>query len=156
VRRDQGKAKYLYEKVYCARGDMENRIKECQLDLYADRTSTATMRANQLRLWFASMAYVLAQEERRTAEPLPRSPTQTPNQSQRPRRQTAAVRQPAPECPGAARTTAAELTRADAQPLTPSRRSHSSRRGSEPSAPRSKSGAGQPQETLPPGATAPP
>jgi hypothetical protein len=38
---------------------MENRIKECQLDLYADRTSTATMRANQLRLWFPSMAYVL-------------------------------------------------------------------------------------------------
>ncbi len=38
---------------------MENRIKECQLDLYADRTSTATMRGNQLRLWFASMAYVL-------------------------------------------------------------------------------------------------
>jgi hypothetical protein len=35
----------------------ENRIKECQLDLYADRTSTATMRANQPRLWFASMAY---------------------------------------------------------------------------------------------------
>jgi hypothetical protein len=51
--------KYLYQKVYCARGDMENRIKECQLDLYADRTSTATLRANQLRLWFASMAYVL-------------------------------------------------------------------------------------------------
>lgn len=51
--------KYLYEKLYCARGEMENRIKECQLDLYADRTSTATMRANQLRLWFASMAYVL-------------------------------------------------------------------------------------------------
>jgi hypothetical protein len=38
---------------------MENRIKECQLDLYADRTSAATMRANQLRLWFAAMAYVL-------------------------------------------------------------------------------------------------
>ena len=38
---------------------MENRIKECQGDLFADRTSTATMRANQLRLWFASMAYVL-------------------------------------------------------------------------------------------------
>src|SRR6201981_1044822 len=57
--RDECKAKYLYEKVYCARGDMENRIKECQLDLYADRTSTATMRANQLRLWFYSMAYVL-------------------------------------------------------------------------------------------------
>jgi hypothetical protein len=50
---------YLYEKVYCARGEMENRIKECQLDLFADRTSTATMRANQLRLWLASMAYVL-------------------------------------------------------------------------------------------------
>jgi hypothetical protein len=52
-------ARYLYETVYCARGDMENRIKECQLDLFADRTSTATMRANQLRLWLASMAYVL-------------------------------------------------------------------------------------------------
>jgi hypothetical protein len=51
--------KYLYEKVYCARGEMENRLKECQLDLYADRTSAATMRANQLRLWFHSMAYVL-------------------------------------------------------------------------------------------------
>jgi Transposase DDE domain group 1 len=49
----------LYEQVYCARGEMENRIKECQLDLFADRTSTATMKANQLRLWFASMAYVL-------------------------------------------------------------------------------------------------
>jgi Transposase DDE domain group 1 len=51
--------RYLYETVYCARGEMENRIKECQLDLFADRTSAATMRANQLRLWFASMAYVL-------------------------------------------------------------------------------------------------
>ena len=51
--------RFLYEKVYCARGDMENRIKECQGDLFADRTSTATMRANQLRLWFASFAYVL-------------------------------------------------------------------------------------------------
>ncbi len=50
---------YLYETIYCARGEMENRIKECQLDLFADRTSAATMRANQLRLWFASMAYVL-------------------------------------------------------------------------------------------------
>ncbi|GAC1346704.1 MAG: IS1380 family transposase [Bradyrhizobium sp.] len=49
----------LYETIYCARGEMENRIKECQLDLFADRTSTATMRANQLRLWFASLAYVL-------------------------------------------------------------------------------------------------
>ena len=44
LRRDECKAKYLYEKLYCARGEMENRIKECQLDLYADRTSTATMR----------------------------------------------------------------------------------------------------------------
>jgi len=52
-------ARRLYEDVYCARGDMENRIKECQADLFADRTSAATMRANQLRLWFASMAYVL-------------------------------------------------------------------------------------------------
>ena len=52
-------ARTLYERLYCARGDMENRIKECQLDLFADRTSSATMRANQLRLWFASMAYVL-------------------------------------------------------------------------------------------------
>jgi hypothetical protein len=59
LKRSEAKPKYLYEKLYCARGEMENRIKECQLDLYADRTSSATMRANQLRLWFASMAYVL-------------------------------------------------------------------------------------------------
>jgi hypothetical protein len=52
-------ARRVYEDIYCARGDMENRIKECQLDLFADRTSAKTMRANQLRLWFASMAYVL-------------------------------------------------------------------------------------------------
>jgi hypothetical protein len=67
LKRAECKPKYLYEKVYCARGDMENRIKECQLDLYADRTSTATMRANQLRLWFASMAYVLLCGLRRIA-----------------------------------------------------------------------------------------
>jgi hypothetical protein len=58
-----GKAKAegrrLYETIYCARGEMENRIKECQLDLFADRTSAATMAANQVRLWFASFAYVL-------------------------------------------------------------------------------------------------
>jgi hypothetical protein len=54
-----GDARRLYEDIYCARGEMENRIKECQLDLFADRTSAATMQANQLRLWFASMAYVL-------------------------------------------------------------------------------------------------
>jgi len=52
-------ARRLYEVVYCARGEMENRIKECQLDMFADRTSAATMRANQLRLWLASFAYVL-------------------------------------------------------------------------------------------------
>jgi hypothetical protein len=57
--RGEHEARHLYEKLYCARGEMENRIKECQLDLYADRTSAKTMRANQLRLWFASMAYVL-------------------------------------------------------------------------------------------------
>jgi hypothetical protein len=50
---------HLDEVIYCARGEMANHIKACQLDLFADRTSTATMRANQLRLWFASMAYVL-------------------------------------------------------------------------------------------------
>jgi len=55
----EGNGQYLYEAIYCARGEMENRIKECQLDLFADRTSANTMRANQLRLWFASMAYVL-------------------------------------------------------------------------------------------------
>jgi hypothetical protein len=59
LKRSEAGARYLYEEVYCARGDMENRIKECQLDLYADRTSASTMRANQLRLWFASMAYIL-------------------------------------------------------------------------------------------------
>jgi len=56
---DEIRARRLYERLYCARGEMENRIKECQLDLFADRTSARSMRANQLRLWFASMAYVL-------------------------------------------------------------------------------------------------
>ena len=60
-------ARRLYEQLYCARGDMENRIKECQLDLFADRTSAASMKANQLRLWFASMAYVLLAALRRIA-----------------------------------------------------------------------------------------
>ena len=63
--REEHEARHLYEKLYCARGEMENRIKECQLDLYADRTSAHTMRANQLRLWFASMAYVLVAALRR-------------------------------------------------------------------------------------------
>ena len=62
-----GDGRQLYEAVYCARGEMENRIKECQLDLFADRTSTHTMKANQLRLWFASMAYVLLDSLRRLA-----------------------------------------------------------------------------------------
>ncbi len=51
-------AQPLYEKEYCARGEMENRIKEQQQYLFADRTSTSVMRANQLRLWFSSLAYV--------------------------------------------------------------------------------------------------
>jgi hypothetical protein len=58
-------ARTLYEDVYCARGAVENRIKEQQLDLFADRTSAATMRANQLRLWFASFSYVLLEALRR-------------------------------------------------------------------------------------------
>jgi hypothetical protein len=56
---EQASAQYLYETLYCARGEMENRIKEQQLDLFADRTSARTLRANQLRLYFASFAYVL-------------------------------------------------------------------------------------------------
>jgi Transposase DDE domain group 1 len=64
-----GDARHLYEAVYCARGEMENRIKECQLDMFADRTSTATMMANQLRLWFASIAYTLVESVRRLALP---------------------------------------------------------------------------------------
>jgi Transposase DDE domain group 1 len=63
--RAETNGRFLCEKVYCARGDMENRIKECQGDLFADRTSTATMRANQLRLWLASFAYVLVCAVRR-------------------------------------------------------------------------------------------
>jgi Transposase DDE domain group 1 len=63
----EGDGRHLYENIYCARGEMENRIKECQIDLFADRTSTRTMAANQLRLWFASMAYVLVEGTRRLA-----------------------------------------------------------------------------------------
>lgn len=58
-------AKRLYEKLYCVRGEMENRIKEQQLGLFADRTSSETMRANQLRLYFSSFAYVLMHGLRR-------------------------------------------------------------------------------------------
>jgi hypothetical protein len=58
-------ARELYEDLYCARGDMENRIKEQQLGLFADRTSSTTFSANQLRLWFSSVAYLLLSELRR-------------------------------------------------------------------------------------------
>jgi hypothetical protein len=60
-------ARALYEDVYCARGEMENRIKEQQLMLFADRTSAATMRANQLRLYCSSVAYLLLHALRRLA-----------------------------------------------------------------------------------------
>jgi hypothetical protein len=60
-------AQALYEDLYCARGDMENRIKEQQLYLFADRTSSATMKANQLRLWFSSVAYLIMSALRRIA-----------------------------------------------------------------------------------------
>ena len=58
-------ARAFYEDFYCARGEMENRIKEQQLDLFADRTSAATMRANQLRLYLSSAAYMLIHALRR-------------------------------------------------------------------------------------------
>jgi hypothetical protein len=62
---EQIDAATLYEVEYCGRGDMENRIKEQQLYLFADRTSTSQMRSNQIRLWFSSAAYVLLQALRR-------------------------------------------------------------------------------------------
>jgi hypothetical protein len=58
-------AQELYEQDYCGRGEMENRIKEQQLHLFADRTSARTMRANQIRLFFSSIAYVLLEALRR-------------------------------------------------------------------------------------------
>ncbi|HEY6969658.1 MAG TPA: IS1380 family transposase [Candidatus Angelobacter sp.] len=61
-------AQKLYEQLYCGRGEMENRIKE-QLSLFSDRLSTETMRANQLRLYFSSLAYVLVHALRRLALP---------------------------------------------------------------------------------------
>jgi len=64
---DEYPAEHLYTQVYCARGEMENRIKEQQLFLFADRTSSATMRANQQRLWFSAVAYVLMNELRQVA-----------------------------------------------------------------------------------------
>lgn len=62
---EQFAAQTLYEEVYCARGEMENRIKEQQLALFADRTSTELMRSNQLRLYFSTFAYQLLQGLRR-------------------------------------------------------------------------------------------
>jgi len=59
-------ARALYEQLYCARGEMENRIKE-QLSLFADRMSTATLRTNQLRLYLSSLAYLLVHALRRLA-----------------------------------------------------------------------------------------
>ena len=63
--REEYEAKPLYEELYCARGEMENRIKEQQLELFADRTSTRYLKSNQLRLWLSSVAYVLMNELRR-------------------------------------------------------------------------------------------
>jgi Transposase DDE domain group 1 len=63
--RDEYDERSLYEDLYCARGDMENRIKEQQLMLFADRTSAGDMRANQIRLYFSSIAYVLLSAMRR-------------------------------------------------------------------------------------------
>lgn len=65
LERAEWEGKALYEKLYCARGEMENRIKEAQLELFADRTFTYSFRANQLRLWLASFAYVLVEALRR-------------------------------------------------------------------------------------------
>jgi hypothetical protein len=64
LRGERWAAQSLYEDFYCARGDMENRIKE-QFSLFADRVSTETMRANQLRLYLSTMAYVLLSGLRR-------------------------------------------------------------------------------------------
>ena len=64
LRRDQWAAQALYEELYCSRGDMENRIKE-QFSLFADRVSTETMRANQMRLYLSTMAYILVSGLRR-------------------------------------------------------------------------------------------
>ncbi len=62
----QWPAQDLYEKLYCARGEMENRIKE-QMCLFADRLSSDEMKANQLRLYFSALAYTLVEALRRLA-----------------------------------------------------------------------------------------
>jgi hypothetical protein len=61
-----GEPQALYENLYCARGEMENRSKE-QLGLFSDRLSTETMRANQLRVYFSALAYTLLEALRRLA-----------------------------------------------------------------------------------------
>ena len=63
----KGDSKRLYDKLYCARGEMENRIKEQQLDLYADRTSCHRWWPNQFRLLLSSLAYTLLEAVRRLA-----------------------------------------------------------------------------------------
>ena len=63
----QGEAKHLYDKLYCARGDMENRIKENQLDMFGDRTSCQRWWPNQFRLLLSSLAYTLIEAIRRIA-----------------------------------------------------------------------------------------
>ena len=63
----KGAPQWLYDKLYCARGDMENRIKEQQLDLFSDRTSCHAWWPNQYRLLLSAMAYVLLEAIRRIA-----------------------------------------------------------------------------------------
>ena len=65
LRAEQAAAPQLYETIYCARGEMENRIKEQQLGLFADRTSTALFRSNQIRLYFSSIGYCVMEALRR-------------------------------------------------------------------------------------------
>lgn len=65
IEKSEVRARDLYEQLYCDRGNMENRIKEQQMGLFADRTSSHKMRANALRLWLSSIAYVLMHELRR-------------------------------------------------------------------------------------------
>ena len=60
----KGHPRYLYDQIYCARGDMENRIKEQQLGLFADRTSCHAWEANQFRLLLSSLAYILLENLR--------------------------------------------------------------------------------------------
>ncbi len=63
--REAARLQRLHEQLYCARDDVENRKKESQIDLFADRKSTTTLHTNQLRLHFAPFAYVLMHGQRR-------------------------------------------------------------------------------------------